>query len=1299
MYSVYCDSTLIYSDQSPKAKHKFIDGNLELEMNTCGTLEFTIPFTNAGYNIIRKMYSHITVYRNHEKIWGGRPVSMTEDFNKNRKFVCEGELAYLNDTFQPVHEYRNMTVPEFVAAILAVHNKKCDRHKKKKTVNLLNSVSEPNDTNDSNDPEEMDSVGDGESGSGSSEGSFGSETESERISTGTFRRAAYEGQDYDNVGWVYLKIVKGARYDSRPYGYIDNSRILFATNRDPITYGTASVNTRTMSFSNTRVDFKCKPFIWHVNENGEYKKVPTYRYRICYGLSDGSLIKATKFSRNSSLSKTFSDVKVTQEQIDNNVSLVISLEIQRLDGAEITTTDIETLSTETESSLPPCYFKIKLDTKHQASLSIYEHDTLVHGNHRSKKIFPGAITVYDNLECEYRYTYFESTFDTLRKIVESLGGVIRIRTGDDGKLYLDYLREYVNINEQDIEFGSNLLDYTRSNSFANVCSVLLPLGKKIEAEERVGDPIKVDWVEASCILEDSSVVCGWNFYTSLEFQIEAKSHIYTYNTETSAYDITEYDNKLYYKGEQMNGYYMWMFYDRYYNPIGGHKADSNTRTEKHEEYWGDTVGSDGIPYISIPQGAAYVAFGWYIDIHGYNREGGVTPELSNRYAYHTPCSVRYRNADGIVWEAHATADKNNTLTYAANSYLVDQRRTLLPDEIDLVEPAHMWHRSLHDYIFWYYGYYVSRPIPVTEGEVYYLTGRMHRGYAFYAIYREDGILIKNDAIEVAAAGESYTDLEKHKIEIPAFSSYMLIAKIDKDACGVETILYSDYCKKEGDYETPDDYVTIASVNNGSLYLINEELRAEYGWIEKTVTFDTAETPEDLMDLASKYLTRLSYEDITIELSAFDMNLVNRNIEAFSLLDLVHCKSAPHGLDTYFPVTKMSIPFLDPGSQTLTLGEEARDSTLSGSTAVTEANVLQQLDDLPATSSVVKTAVNNATNIMNLKTNSYVVHNQDEILIMNAPSVDKATHLWRMNANGIAFSENGYNGPYNLAFTMDGSIVADRITTGFMHADRIRGGTLTLGGYDGVNGEFHMQNAKGKDFITMTKDGAQMNVSITQPYGFRTKYDDELSFGILNINNGRLYGCVTELNIMDSEDFANTDKWWDNYAFSFDDIVSITPITKLDLYAGWNVDVWGTELWTCDYFGLFFASEGSEVLNGIGMMNVPGIIWSYDQGFRIQFTSTNNKDYISWHPSGQMESFGFSGLEMVMDNFTFTSSNNIDMIAKDIVISSSDYHIYLGSGSNAKLLTGYSGTIRFTNGESLTIDHGFITDFSSPNPFE
>ena len=81
----------------------------------------------------------------------------------------------------------------------------------------------------------------------------------------------------------------------------------------------------------------------------------------------------------------------------------------------------------------------------------------------------------------------------------------------------------------------------------------------------------------------------------------------------------------------------------------------------------------------------------------------------------------------------------------------------------------------------------------------------------------------------------------------------------------------------------------------------------------------------------------------------------------------------------------------------------------------------------------------------------------ELLFMDTDDITTAQDVLRINKNGIGFSTNGINGPYANAWTIDGNLIADFITTGTMLANRIRGGTLELGGFGNSGGVLKVLN--------------------------------------------------------------------------------------------------------------------------------------------------------------------------------------------------------------------------------------------------
>ena len=66
---------------------------------------------------------------------------------------------------------------------------------------------------------------------------------------------------------------------------------------------------------------------------------------------------------------------------------------------------------------------------------------------------------------------------------------------------------------------------------------------------------------------------------------------------------------------------------------------------------------------------------------------------------------------------------------------------------------------------------------------------------------------------------------------------------------------------------------------------------------------------------------------------------------------------------------------------------------------------------------------------------------DELLIMDTDNINTAVNVWRFNQAGWGHSSSGYDGPYTLAATLDGGMVANFITAGSMSANRVRTGMI------------------------------------------------------------------------------------------------------------------------------------------------------------------------------------------------------------------------------------------------------------------
>lgn len=166
-----------------------------------------------------------------------------------------------------------------------------------------------------------------------------------------------------------------------------------------------------------------------------------------------------------------------------------------------------------------------------------------------------------------------------------------------------------------------------------------------------------------------------------------------------------------------------------------------------------------------------------------------------------------------------------------------------------------------------------------------------------------------------------------------------------------------------------------------------------------------------------------------------------------------------GISTTAKVTKTEWDVLRERYISIEVGETRR--TLSSTVADTTTEMEVTAKELTADT---KKAINTATKLITGTKGGYVLLHLDaatkkpyEILIMDTDDIATAKKVWRWNNAGWGYSSNGYNGPYNLAATIDGVISADFIKAGTMEADRIKGGELTLGGMSNGNGVLYVKD--------------------------------------------------------------------------------------------------------------------------------------------------------------------------------------------------------------------------------------------------
>ena len=218
---------------------------------------------------------------------------------------------------------------------------------------------------------------------------------------------------------------------------------------------------------------------------------------------------------------------------------------------------------------------------------------------------------------------------------------------------------------------------------------------------------------------------------------------------------------------------------------------------------------------------------------------------------------------------------------------------------------------------------------------------------------------------------------------------------------------------------------------------------------KKISFDNVKyDPEDseaYHSLTDAYaeLRRLTYElyqngidkpEINIKINWIELSKTNEykvysNLEKVNLGDTITAYIM--GLDYETRVISTTYnPIID-------MIESFEIGSVKPSIATSLNNIKESVDKVNPTA-ILTDAKNEATELITHAMGGYIYKTQTDLYIMDTNDPTTATKVWRWNLNGLGYSSNGINGPYELAMTMNGQIVADFITTGTLNTNVING---------------------------------------------------------------------------------------------------------------------------------------------------------------------------------------------------------------------------------------------------------------------
>ena len=136
-------------------------------------------------------------------------------------------------------------------------------------------------------------------------------------------------------------------------------------------------------------------------------------------------------------------------------------------------------------------------------------------------------------------------------------------------------------------------------------------------------------------------------------------------------------------------------------------------------------------------------------------------------------------------------------------------------------------------------------------------------------------------------------------------------------------------------ESTGKRLTIESENGGLDFIQDDDAVKEHGVICKAVYWDEIITPDALLTKARQYLNTSKNLIVSLELTAIDLSLLDKNIDAFMVGDIINVRSKPHGVENVlYQLTEQDIDFLHPENDRVILRKDisssaGKNSSLTG----------------------------------------------------------------------------------------------------------------------------------------------------------------------------------------------------------------------------------------------------------------------------------------------------------------------------------------------------------------------------------
>lgn len=297
----------------------------------------------------------------------------------------------------------------------------------------------------------------------------------------------------------------------------------------------------------------------------------------------------------------------------------------------------------------------------------------------------------------------------------------------------------------------------------------------------------------------------------------------------------------------------------------------------------------------------------------------------------------------------------------------------------------------------------------------------------------------------------------------------------------ELYLYSDI-----QYEIP--YTKVVSFEQENI--IEEDYNTEQEY--------KAALREDLIAKATAYLEVAQYPAINYSLSA-NMDKITDVGDVVEVFDERLGLSLSAAVISFeYDVILGKYINIEFGTQAQSLGDLMSGISAQIQTAITENNENLTINIQAA----VEVAV---ARIWQALAASYVIYTGDAITIVDSLPAESATHVMRLDENGLSFSSDGIRGNFIKAWGLDGKLDFANVEAVNFTADLIKGGVYKLGSNYNSNGRLEIYNSANDLIGELNKDG----LTAYGQDGSRFIASDADGIKIIDSNGATIWGIEGE----------------------------------------------------------------------------------------------------------------------------------------------------------------------------------------------